>query len=495
MTLTISGITDPASSPQQSDPADFDAWMRQHLVQLPDTLAWNSIIGHGEAKQQLQGMVEALLNPEALRAVGAALPRGLILHGDPGTGKTLSARTFSVELSRAAQRVGRASVPFYELAASELSPERLGRLGRWSSAQVAPAVLYIDEIELWALDRTDFQHNPETRAQLFAALSAIDGLSDTSQVIWVASVNRAPSSLDAALRRPGRLGYAIGMAAPPKEDIEALIRWQLGRRTVIGDIPMDEAVALMDGDTQAAIVQALDDGAMLSLGAGETGMTWPHLRTAMLRRGRIYAPTEMDDELRLRICVHEAAHAIVGSHLWNRQDCVAITIRDVEYGGRTHWRHQRESDSAHSSQHPLNQAVMALAGITAEGEILGNESMGGGADVDTATAAIMSWIRWGVSPEFGRIGLDQLDKDDRGPAILNEYNAITRQKLAECQRTATRLVHEQREQIVRLATILYEGEGQLAGDQLQDALAVALGDEHSDFGNGARRASAPAGGA
>lgn len=453
---------------------DFDEWMEQHRVQLPDTLRWDAVIGHAEAKQQLRGMVEALLNPDALHAVGAALPRGLILHGDPGTGKTLSARTFAVELSRAAQGAGRPAVPFYEVAASDLTPQRLGQLGRWSATRQSPAVIYIDEIELWALDRTDMQHNPETRAQLFAALSAIDGITDTSQVIWVASVNRDPRQLDAALRRPGRLGYAIAIAAPDRDDIEALIRHQLERRAFVGDLPMDEAVALMEGDTQAAVVQALDDGAMLSIGAGESAMTWPHLRAAMLRRGRVYERQDMSDELRWRICVHEAAHAIIGSHVWSPQGCVSITIRDVEYGGRTQWRHQNESDNAHSSQHPLNRAIVWLAGITAEGELLGTESMGAGNDVDAATQSIMGWIRWGVSPEFGRVGMDQLDRQDRGPAILDEYNATIRMKVAECQRQATRLVHEHSAQIMKMAQLLFEAEGQLAGDQLQDALALAI---------------------
>lgn len=455
----------------------FEEWIHRHHIDLPSTLAWDDIVGHADAKQQLVGMVEALLNPDALTAVGAALPRGLILHGDPGTGKTLSARTFAVELSRAAELAGRPPVPFYEVAASDLTPDRLGELSRWSSTQTNPAVIYIDEIELWALDRTDMQHNPETRAQLFAALSAIDGLTDTSRVLWVASVNRAPSAIDAALRRPGRLGYAIGLTAPSRQDIEALLQHELARRAFVGDIPMDEATALMEGATQAAVVQALDDGAMLSLGAGETAMTWPHLRTAMLRGGRIYTPTVMDDDLRWRVCVHEAAHAIVGSHIWAPGACVSVTIRDVEFGGRTQWRHQHESENAHSSQHPIDRAIVALAGITAEGELLGSESMGAGNDVDAATGSIMTWIRWGVSPEFGRMGMDQLDRADRGPATLDEYNAITRMKVADCQRQATRMVHEYGAQIVRMARSLFDSEGQLAGDQLQTALAEALGVE------------------
>ena len=289
MSETAASVEQPINSSGNSHRA-FDAWMRDHLVALPDSLAWDAIIGHSEAKQQLRGMVEALLNPDALHAVGAALPRGLILHGDPGTGKTLSARTFAVELSRAAQRAGRQPVPFYEVAASDLTPQRMGGLGRWSSSQPGSAVIYIDEIELWALDRTDHQHNPETRAQLFAALSAIDGVTDTSKVIWIASVNRDPRQLDAALRRPGRLGYAIAMASPTREDIQALLRHHLQRRAFAGEIPMDEAVALMEGDTQAAVVQALDDGAMLSIGAAESVMTWPHLRAAMVRRGRVLHP-------------------------------------------------------------------------------------------------------------------------------------------------------------------------------------------------------------
>jgi cell division protease FtsH len=449
--------------------------MERHRVNLPDTLTWDSIIGHAEAKQQLKGMVSALLNPDALHAVGASLPRGLILHGEPGTGKTMSARVFAVELSRAAKEVGRPPVPFYEVMASELTPDCMSRLGRWSAAQAHTAVIYIDEIELWALNRTDYQHNPDTRAQLFAALSAIDGMSDTSQALWLASVNRPPNDLDPALRRPGRLGYAIGMGSPSRDDIEALLRHHLERRSFIGPIPMDEATALMEGDTQAAVVQALDDGAMLSLGAGESAMTWPYLRAAMLRRGRIYTPTSMDDDLRWRVCIHEAAHAIIGSHIWDPSGCISVTIRDQEYGGRTQWRHQMESDNAHSSQHPLDRAVVALAGITAEGELLGSESMGAGSDVDSATGSIMGWIRWGVSPEFGRAGMDQLNREDRGPAVLDEYNAIIRMKVAECQRHATRLVHEHRTEVVRMAQLLFDAEdGHLAGDPLQAALRAAL---------------------
>ena len=154
---------------------------------------------------------------------------------------------------------------------------------------------------------------------------------------------------------------------------------------------------------------------------------------------------------------------------------MSITIRDVEYGGRTQWHHQHESDNAHSAQHPLNRAVVWLAGITAEGELLGTESMGAGNDVDAATGSIMGWIRWGVSPEFGRLGIDQLERHDRGPAVLDEYNAIIRLKVEECQRQATRFVRKYSSEIMCMAHLLFEAEdGQLAGDQLQEALSAAL---------------------
>lgn len=110
----------------------------------------------------------------------------------------------------------------------------------------------------------------------------------------------------------------------------------------------------------------------------------------MLRRGRIFIPQAMSPELRWRSAVHESAHAIVGTYVFgDRSQLVSILLREQEYCGRTQRRHQTEADSAHSSRHPLNQAITALAGITAEGELLGNESMGAGHDVDAATAAIM----------------------------------------------------------------------------------------------------------
>lgn len=462
-------------SPDAGDQVDFAAWILTHRVKLPQALSWDSIIGHGEAKQELRGVLAALLQPHSLADVGASLPRGLLLHGDPGTGKSLTARTFAVELDRAARAGGGAPVPFYEVPAGELGADRLGQLGRWAGTLTSPAVLYVDEIELWGADRDSGLHDPATRASLFAALSVLDGLADTSRLIWMASANKHPSQLDEALCRPGRFGYHIALAGPDQAEIAELLKLQLEQRVVVDEIPMDQAVGLLSGQTQAAVVQALDDGAMLSLGAGARGMTWPALRTAMARRGRIVEPRALSAEVRWTLAVHEAGHASVGAVLFEPAALMAITIdpQSVRGGGNTTWSFEALDSHVLTGEHQLHRATVALAGMAAEREVLGAAGMGSGEDVDAATTAVMMQIRFGLAAEWGVLGLDVVTMDDRAEALRTEYNALTRQRLAACQRRSEEIVRQRTGPIVSLAQRIDEA-GQLAGDELQSALALSL---------------------
>jgi len=453
---------------------NFSTWIETHRVRLSGALAWERVIGHHEAKQQLRGVLTSLLDPEALSRVGAALPRGLLLHGEPGTGKTMTARTFAAELDRAAQEQGRPPVPFYEVPASALSAERLAEVARWSAVLTDPAVLYVDEIELWGADRNSPYHDPDTRASLFAALSAIDGLTDTSRLIWVASANKHPGQLDEALCRPGRLGYHIALLSPARGDIEKLLVAQLARRVVLDAIPMDEATALLDGESQAAIVQALDDGAMLAVGAGEPGMTWPHLRTALLRHGKIVEPAAMTPEVRWAVAVHEASHAIVGVRLMDMPTAViSMTIDPSHFGGRTRWGMDTMDSQNITGDHQITRAIVALAGMSGEREILGATTMGCGVDVDNATDTVMTIIRFGLAEEWGVLGLDKLSDGDRGMRLRDEYNALTRTRLAEYQRRADALIRGNTREVVALAKRL-DAAGHLAGDELQSALRESL---------------------
>lgn len=453
---------------------DFPTWIETHRVRLSGSLSWERVIGHHEVKQQLRGVLTSLLDPDALARVGAALPRGLLLHGEPGTGKTMTARTFAAELDRSAQELGRPPVPFYEVPASALSAERLAEVARWSADLSDPAVLYVDEIELWGADRNSPYHDPDTRASLFAALSAIDGLTDTSRLIWVASANKHPRQLDEALCRPGRLGYHIGLLSPARADIEKLLVAQLAHRVVLDPIPMDEATALLDGESQAAIVQALDDGAMLAVGAGAAGMTWPHLRTALLRHGKIIEPAAMTPEVRWAVAVHESSHAIVGVLLMDSPESViSMTIDPSHFGGRTRWGFEAMDEQNITGAHQVNRAIIALAGMAGEREILGATTMGSGGDVDNATDTVMTIIRFGLADEWGVLGLDKLAEGDRGMRLRDEYNALTRIRLAEYQRTADGLVRTNAGSIVALAKRL-DAAGHLAGDELQTAIREAL---------------------
>lgn len=182
------------------------AWLESHRVDV-STLRHQDVVGIGHVLREVGSLVARLRDPERATAIGVEPPRGILFWGEPGLGKTLVARYLAASLGP--------DVPFYEVSADELTPDRIRGTLRYLAATHPRSVLYLDEIDTFGMGRDyTMYHDADTRQLLTACLSALDGLVSTSGPVVIASSNSGPQRLDAALVRAGRFGFKVRFEAP-----------------------------------------------------------------------------------------------------------------------------------------------------------------------------------------------------------------------------------------------------------------------------------------
>ena len=301
-------------------------WLEAHRLHLARPVARAEIVGIGHVMQALESLVGLLRDPARGAAMGARAPRGILLWGDPGVGKTLSARYL-------AGAVG--NLPMYEVAADELSPARVRGLFGHLAAAHARCILYLDEVDLIALNRSTELHSEGTRATLVALLAALDGLRDTAGPILVASSNRSPYELDPALLRAGRIGYHVRFGLPSAAERRELLEVFLRGRPLEPDVDPAALAAYALRATPASLAQAVDDAAGGAIARGAARIGQADLVVAIARAGEI-EPEEGEggsEGARALAALHEAGHVAVAVAL--RGPAWVTRVRLDPRGGRS----------------------------------------------------------------------------------------------------------------------------------------------------------------
>ena len=471
------------------DRDDAARWIEAHRVRSVNARL-EDLTGLERPKRAVQALAWGLAHPDELRAAGGSVPPAVLLTGPMGCGKT--------SLGRALAGMVASSVVFIELAASELTPSRVAALTRYAQALEEPLVVFLDELSWLGMDRSDRRHDPESRAVLYAVLSAISGLRDPGHapVLWVGATSDA-DSLDPALIRPGRFGHVIEVLAPDAPTRQSHLERLLSTRRTAGPLDLGPIVEMTAGASFASLDQLVDDALALALadadaadGVGRRGRATSalpgavdaqHLAEAALARGHTSAARARTAEERWRAAAHEAGHAL-GAAIALSVDAVrAVTVapRVVDHaGGHTTIGEPRDEGAERSaSESELRaHASIALASVIAERILLGEASTGAADDVRHAGQLLLERLESGVDEAWPVAWPAWLDL---GPAMADRRAAVLWSSMARCQAAAEQMLEAHRSGLEQFARRLLDA-GHLAGPELRQALLEALAADGPD---------------
>lgn len=433
------------------------AWLEEHRVDVGE-ISEDDVIGIGHVMREVRSLLGRLRHPEVMAEIGAEMPRGILFHGSPGSGKTLTARYLASQLER--------DVPMFEVSSDELTPDRVRGALRHLGETYGRAVLYIDEIDSFALSRQMEQHTPQTRAVLVAMLAALDGLIATPGTLVIASTNRWPAHLDAALLRAGRLGFKVQFDLPEEHEREQLFELFARSRRIAPDVDFARAAQLTRGSSPADIRQILDDALGLALADGRRALRSDDLDAALRRDGHVRPEDPVPPEELRATAIHEAGHVAAAVALEGREWVYAVTIGPE--GGQTQLGGERMRAHARTEGWSWNDLVGSFAGAAAEELVIGQITLGCKNDLQTATGDMLSRVEAGMERTFPPLSPDVLDA--KFPETLRTSLAETlRDRLAEARRHAVEIVAANRQPIEQFAAALLD-QPELTGAELAAVL-------------------------
>ena len=464
-------------------------------------ITFEDVAGQDNAKREVAELVEYLRNPERFRRLGAEVPKGVLLMGAPGTGKTLLARALA----------GQAGVPFYSISASEfievfvgVGASRVRRLFA-TAKENAPAIVFINELDAIGRTRgTGLGGGHDEREQtLNQILAELDGFSGREAVIVLAATNR-PDILDPALLRPGRFDRHVTLELPDRKDREAILKVHLRKVPTSNDVDMSKIAAGTPGFSGADIKNLVNEAAILAGRDNVSHVGMHHFDEARdkLLLGGIRSLAITPEE-RHRLAVHEAGHTLVAHTLPHADPLYKVTIipRGRALGGTQQLpeieRHTLPED------YLFDRLVVILAGRGAEEVVLGSVSSGADDDIRQASALARAMVgRWGMSREIGPIDLREseeqpfLGREIAQPRRYSEHSARALDEavsalLKKAEDTAREIIRVQRDALDRLVTKLEERET-LERNDIEDCLGARQGSkEHAPTSPSPREASSP----
>ncbi len=364
------------------------------------------VAGCDEEKEELTEIVEFLKDPKKFSALGARIPKGVLLVGPPGTGKTLLARAVA----------GEANVPFLSISGSDFVEMYVG-VGasrvRDLFAQAkknAPAILFIDEIDAVGRHRGAGMGggHDEREQTLNQMLVEMDGFDANESVIVIAATNR-PDILDPALLRPGRFDRQVTVGYPDIKGREAILKVHAKDKPLAPDVKLSVIAASTAGFTGADLENLLNEAALLSARRGKKAITMAEIEEATIK---VVVGTEKrsrkisDDEKKLT-AYHEAGHAIATYHLESQDPVHQVSIIPRGMAGGYTMSLPTEDKSYISKAHMLDDIVVLLGGRVSEALILGDISTGASNDLQRATQIARDMVtRYGMSDVIGPLSLE-----------------------------------------------------------------------------------------
>ena len=435
-------------------------------VKSSDGIRFSDVAGVDEAKENLAEIVDYLHNPEKYRQIGASMPKGVLLVGPPGTGKTMLAKAVA----------GEANVPFFSMSGSEFVEMFVG-MGASKvrdlfkqAKEKAPCIVFIDEIDAIGKKRDgQLGSNDEREQTLNQLLTEMDGFEGNSGVIILAATNR-PESLDPALTRPGRFDRRVPVELPDLKGREEILKVHARKVKIADDVDFGKVARMASGASGAELANIVNEAALRAVRDGRGFATQADLEESIevVIAGYQKKNAILTDREKRIVAYHEIGHALVAAKQTNSAPVQKITIVPRTSGALGYTMQVEEGDHYLMSKEEIENKIATFTGGRAAEEVaFGSVTTGASNDIEQATKLARAMIsRYGMSEDFDMVAMETVTNQYLGGDTSLACSAETQSKIDQQvialvkkqHEKAVNILRENREKLDELSGFLYEKE-------------------------------------
>lgn len=455
------------------------------FVKPTDGIKFSDVAGEDEAKDSLKEVVSYLHNPSRYKDIGAKMPKGILLVGPPGTGKTMLAKAVA----------GESEVPFFSISGSEFVEMFVG-MGAAKvrdlfkqAKEKAPCIVFIDEIDAIGKKRggAAIGGNDEREQTLNQLLTEMDGFEDNTGVIILAATNR-PESLDPALTRPGRFDRQVPVGLPDLQGREAILKVHASKIKHAPDIDYNKVARMASGASGAELANIVNEAALRAVRDHRSYATEEDMEASIevVIAGYEKKHAILSDKEKCVVSYHEIGHALVAALQSHSAPVQKITIIPRTSGALGYTMQvDKGNHYLMTKEELLDQIATLTGGRAAEEVVFHTSSSGASNDIEKATKLARAMItRFGMSDEFGMVAMETVTNQYLGgdttlacsPETAARIDRAVSELIKKQHEKAVKLLEDNRSKLDALAKYLYEKET-ITGDQFMHILEHGLPEE------------------